>query len=77
MDPAKLRQALKCVTFNHFFISGSIVATVYHLMSLRGDPCGPELPTFHRALAELAFCSIVEEIVFYYSHRWGSLTECF
>lgn len=75
MDPAKLRQALKCVTFNQLFISGPIVVAVYHLMSLMGNPCGPELPTFHRALMELAFFSIVEEIMFYYSHRWGSLCQ--
>lgn len=76
VDPAKLRQALKCVTFNQLFISGPIVVVIYHLMSsLRGTPCGPELPTFHRALMELAFFSIVEEVMFYYSHRWGSLVS--
>ncbi|TWW75085.1 fatty acid hydroxylase domain-containing protein 2 [Takifugu flavidus] len=69
VDPAKLRQALKCVTLNQLFISGPIVVGVYHLMSLRGTPCSPELPTFHRALMELAFFSILEEIMFYYSHR--------
>lgn len=73
VDPVKLRQALKCVTLNQLFISGPIVVVVYYLMSLRGNPCGPELPTFHWALTELAFFSIVEEILFYYSHRWGSL----
>lgn len=73
VDPVKLRQALKCVTLNQLFISGPIVVAVYQLMSLIGNPCGPELPTFHRALMELSFFSIVEEILFYYSHRWGSL----
>lgn len=72
VEPAKLRQALKCVTLNQLFISGPIVVAIYHLMSLRGTPCGPELPTFHWALMELAFFSILEEIMFYYSHRWGS-----
>lgn len=73
VDPKKLRQALKWVTINQLFISGPIVVAVYHLMSLRGNPCAPELPTFHWALTELAFFSIVEEFMFYYSHRWGSL----
>ncbi|XP_037543211.1 fatty acid hydroxylase domain-containing protein 2 [Nematolebias whitei] len=69
VDPTKLRQAVKTVLFNHFFISGPMVVVVYHLMSWRGGACGPELPTFHWALMELAVFSMVEEIMFYYSHR--------
>lgn len=69
MDPAKLRQALKCVLFNHVVISGAMAVVVYYLMSWRGNPCGPELPTFHWALMELAAFAILEEIFFYYSHR--------
>ncbi|KAM6983437.1 fatty acid hydroxylase domain-containing protein 2 [Tautogolabrus adspersus] len=69
VDPAKLSHAVRTVMFNHVFISGPMVVAVYYLMSLRGNPCGPELPTFHRALMELAFFSILEEIMFYYSHR--------
>ncbi|XP_061755081.1 fatty acid hydroxylase domain-containing protein 2 isoform X2 [Nerophis ophidion] len=69
VDPAKLRQALKTVLFNHLFISGPMVVVAYHLTSWRGDPCGPQLPTFHWALIELAFFSILEEVFFYYSHR--------
>lgn len=73
MDPAKLRNALKTVIFNQVVISGSMVVAAYYLMSMIGNPCGPELPTFHRALMELAFFSLTEEIMFYYSHRFGSL----
>ncbi|XP_074528607.1 fatty acid hydroxylase domain-containing protein 2 [Halichoeres trimaculatus] len=69
VDPAKLKQAVKTVVFNQVFVSGPMVVAVYHLMTLRGNPCGPELPTFHWALMELAFFSILEEIMFYYSHR--------
>lgn len=73
MDPAKLRNALKTVIFNQVVISGSMVVAAYYLMSMIGNPCGPELPTFHRALMELAFFSLTEEIMFYYSHRFRSL----
>ncbi|KAF6725169.1 Fatty acid hydroxylase domain-containing protein 2 [Oryzias melastigma] len=69
VDPVKLRQALRTVIFNQVFISGPMVVGVYYLMTLRGNPCGPELPTFHWALLELALFSIIEEILFYYSHR--------
>lgn len=69
VDPVKLRHAVKTVMFNQVFISGPMVVAVYHLMSWRGTPCGPELPTFHWALLELAAFSMLEEIMFYYSHR--------
>lgn len=75
VDPEKLRHALKNVIFNQIFISGPMVVAAYYLMSWRGNPCGPELPTFHWALMELAFFSLVEEIMFYYSHRSGSMSS--
>lgn len=70
VDPVKLRQALRTVLFNHVFISGPMVVAAYYIMSWRGEPCGPELPTFHWALAELAGFGILEEVLFYYSHRY-------
>ncbi|KAM4545068.1 fatty acid hydroxylase domain-containing protein 2 [Odontesthes bonariensis] len=69
VDPVKLRHAVKTVVFNQVFISGPMVVAIYYLMSWRGNPCGPELPTFHWGLMELAVFSLLEEIVFYYSHR--------
>ncbi|XP_074467093.1 fatty acid hydroxylase domain-containing protein 2 [Sebastes fasciatus] len=69
VDPDKLRHVLKTVVFNHLFISGPMVVAAYYLMTSRGDPCGPELPTFQWALMELAAFSIMEELIFYYSHR--------
>ncbi|XP_061596548.1 fatty acid hydroxylase domain-containing protein 2 [Cololabis saira] len=69
VDPDKLRHALKCVIFNHLCVAGPMVVAVHHVMTWRGNPCGPELPTFHWALMELAVFSMVEEILFYYSHR--------
>ncbi|KAK0131154.1 Fatty acid hydroxylase domain-containing protein 2 [Merluccius polli] len=69
VDQGKLWHAIKQVVFNQVFLSGPMVIGIYYLMTLRGDPCGPQLPTFHRGLMELAFCSIVEEVMFYYSHR--------
>ncbi|TNN39168.1 Fatty acid hydroxylase domain-containing protein 2 [Liparis tanakae] len=69
VDQAKLWHAVKTVVFNQVFISGPMVVVAYYLMTLWGDPCDPELPTFQRALLELAFFTILEEIIFYYSHR--------
>jgi len=70
VDPGKLRHAIKQVVFNQVFVSAPMVVGIYHLMSWRGDPCSPQLPTFHWGLMELAACGIVEEVMFYYSHRW-------
>lgn len=69
VDPEKLRHALKTVLFNQMFISAPTVVAAYHLTRWRGDPCGPQLPTLHWALAELTIFSILEEVLFYYSHR--------
>nr|XP_020467607.1 fatty acid hydroxylase domain-containing protein 2 [Monopterus albus] len=69
VDPVKLRQAIRCVLFNQIFISAPMMVATYFVMTWRGDPCGPELPTFHWALMELTFFSIIDEILFYYSHR--------
>ncbi|XP_033954098.1 fatty acid hydroxylase domain-containing protein 2 [Pseudochaenichthys georgianus] len=69
VDPDRLRHVLKTVLFNYVFISGSMVVVARSLMTMNGNPCGPELPAFHWALAELAFFSLLEEFMFYYSHR--------
>ncbi|KAK2882202.1 fatty acid hydroxylase domain-containing protein 2 isoform X2 [Channa argus] len=69
VDPVKLRQAVRCALFNQVFISGPMVVAAYYIMNWRGDPTGPELPTFHWALTELAVFAILEEILFYYTHR--------
>ncbi|KAG8008511.1 Fatty acid hydroxylase domain-containing protein 2 [Nibea albiflora] len=74
VDPAKLRHAVKSVMFNYVCISGPMVLAAYYLTNLRRDPCGPELPTFHWALLELAVCAIVEEVMFYYSHSFITIT---
>ncbi|CAL8365503.1 unnamed protein product [Lota lota] len=69
VDQQKLWHAIRQVVFNQVVVSGPMVVGVYYLMTWRGDPCGPQLPTFHRGLMELALCSVVEELLFYYSHR--------
>ncbi|XP_066572573.1 fatty acid hydroxylase domain-containing protein 2 [Amia ocellicauda] len=69
VDPVKLRQAVKTVFYNQLFLSMPMVVAMYCLMKWRGNPCGPELPTFHWVLLELTVSGLLEEILFYYSHR--------
>ena len=44
----------------------------YHAMMWRGADFGPSLPTFHWVLFELVVCILMEEIGFYYTHRYDS-----
>ncbi|XP_004696805.1 fatty acid hydroxylase domain-containing protein 2 [Echinops telfairi] len=69
VDPVKLRQALRAVLFNQFVISLPIVIALYPFLKWWGDPCRRELPTFHWFLLELVIFTLVEEVMFYYSHR--------
>nr|XP_055035644.1 fatty acid hydroxylase domain-containing protein 2 [Misgurnus anguillicaudatus] len=69
VDSTRLRHAVKTVLFNQIFLSAPLVVLTYMVMKWRGDPCGPELPTFHLVLIELALCGLMEEILFYYTHR--------
>ncbi|CAL9686127.1 unnamed protein product [Knipowitschia caucasica] len=69
VDRARLPHLLKTVLFNYIFVSGPMLVVSYHIMSTRGSPCAPQLPTFHWALLELTAFAIIEEVFFYYSHR--------
>ncbi|XP_041049210.1 fatty acid hydroxylase domain-containing protein 2 [Carcharodon carcharias] len=69
VEPAKLQQAIRTVLFNQVFLSLPMVMVMYPIMKWRGNPCGPELPTFHWVLLELCFLGLLEEVFFYYSHR--------
>jgi methylsterol monooxygenase len=58
------------VLFNQTFVGIPFTYISYKLMQIRGSPRIQELPTFHWVLFELAIFLIVEEIGFYYSHRF-------
>ncbi|XP_031208192.1 fatty acid hydroxylase domain-containing protein 2 [Mastomys coucha] len=69
VDPVKLRQSIRTVIFNQTLISFPMLVIYYPFLMWRRDPCCRELPTFHWFLMELAVFTLVEEILFYYSHR--------
>lgn len=69
VDPVKLRQSVRTVLLNQLLISLPIVVFLYPALKLWRDPCRRELPTFHWFLLELAVFTLIEEIMFYYSHR--------
>ncbi|XP_054163092.1 fatty acid hydroxylase domain-containing protein 2-like isoform X1 [Oppia nitens] len=63
-----LMQALRQILINQIIIGLPFALLAHHLVSWRGYNLA-QLPSFHRAIIELAFFVIVEEIAFYYSHR--------
>ncbi|KAJ8344609.1 hypothetical protein AAFF_G00222130, partial [Aldrovandia affinis] len=69
VDPMKLRHAVKTVLCNQVFLSMPMVWLAFLVMKWRGNPCSLELPSFHRVLLEMAICGLLEEVIFYYSHR--------
>lgn len=50
-------------------VSFPMVVFLYPFLKWWGDPCRRELPTFHWFLLELAIFTLIEEVLFYYSHR--------
>ncbi|XP_035659138.1 fatty acid hydroxylase domain-containing protein 2-like [Branchiostoma floridae] len=70
VDPVKLWKTVKLVLFNQFIVTGLVIfLTAPTLFHWRGMPCGRELPWFHWVLVELIVFVLVEEVMFYYSHR--------
>nr|XP_016850569.1 PREDICTED: fatty acid hydroxylase domain-containing protein 2 isoform X2 [Anolis carolinensis] len=69
VDREKLRKAILTVAFNMIFISLPMVILLLPIMKWRTEPCHLQLPTFHWFLLEVAIFTLVEEILFYYSHR--------
>ncbi|XP_044306976.1 fatty acid hydroxylase domain-containing protein 2 [Varanus komodoensis] len=69
VDREKLLHAIRTVLFNQLVVSQPILHLTLLIMKLRTDPCSLQLPTFHWFLFELATFTLIEEILFYYSHR--------
>ncbi|KAG8509248.1 Fatty acid hydroxylase domain-containing protein 2 [Galemys pyrenaicus] len=69
VDPERLRQSVRTVLFNQFAISLPVMVALYPALRRWRDPCRHALPTFHRFLLELVLFTLLEEVLFYYSHR--------
>jgi methylsterol monooxygenase len=66
-------QVIGWVLFNQFVVGIPILCVGYQLMKWRGSPPLRELPTFHWVLVEMAVHILMEEIGFYYSHRYSDV----
>ncbi|KAF8788707.1 Fatty acid hydroxylase domain-containing [Argiope bruennichi] len=71
--PIPLSRVLKVLAVVFFNQTAVFIATqicCYYLMVWRGYESGRTLPTFQRLILEFAFFIVIEEILFYYCHRF-------
>jgi sterol desaturase/sphingolipid hydroxylase (fatty acid hydroxylase superfamily) len=69
VDRRKLLSAILLVIFNQVVVSVPFFYLSFLVMKWRGCSFGPELPAFHWVVFELVVFSLIEEVMFYYSHR--------
>ncbi|KAF4523699.1 hypothetical protein B566_EDAN011563 [Ephemera danica] len=70
VDTTRLLKVLGQVLFNQVAVGVPTAYLSFMLMEWRGFPPLRNLPTFHWVLAEMAFLILIEEIGFYYAHRF-------
>jgi len=69
VDGMKLKHVVLMVMMNQTLIGIPFMYMSFIVMKWRGCSFGRELPTFHWVVVELVVFTLVEEIMFYYSHR--------
>ncbi|XP_061858581.1 fatty acid hydroxylase domain-containing protein 2 isoform X2 [Colius striatus] len=69
VDTKKLCQAIYTVLCNQFCISVPMLVPMFYVMKWWGNTFSKELPTFQWLLVELCIFILIEEILFYYTHR--------
>lgn len=69
MDTQKLWKAIYTALANQFFISFPMLVPMFYVMKWWDNSFSKELPTFQWFLVELSIFAVIEEILFYYSHR--------
>ena len=69
-DAKRVKKAIVWVLFNQHVVAFLVMYPMIRLYEWRGCDFGRELPTFHWVLFEIAVFALVEEVAFYYSHRF-------
>ncbi|KFW06389.1 Fatty acid hydroxylase domain-containing protein 2, partial [Eurypyga helias] len=69
VDTKKLRQAIYTALYNQFCVSLPMLVPMFYVMKWWGNTFSKELPTFRWFLVELSVFTVIEEILFYYTHR--------
>uniref|UniRef100_A0A8W7NYD9 Fatty acid hydroxylase domain-containing protein n=1 Tax=Anopheles coluzzii TaxID=1518534 RepID=A0A8W7NYD9_ANOCL len=69
VDPARLRTVIRQVLFNQFCTGLPLLFLMYYLLPGQTRDTIRQLPTFVTVVWQLAVCILIEEVMFYYSHR--------
>ncbi|XP_044728947.1 fatty acid hydroxylase domain-containing protein 2 isoform X2 [Chrysoperla carnea] len=70
VNTSRLLKVISCVLINQTLVGIPLAYLSYLIMEWRGYPSIRDLPTFHWVLFEMACHILMEEIGFYYSHRF-------
>jgi fatty acid hydroxylase domain-containing protein 2 len=70
MDMKKLKHVIAVVMANQTVVGIPFIYVAFKIMAWRGCSFGRELPTFHWVVFELFIFTLVEEVFFYYGHRY-------
>ncbi|KAK2168809.1 hypothetical protein LSH36_14g10031 [Paralvinella palmiformis] len=65
-------KALGWVIFNQTVVAFPIFFLSHIVMVWRGCSFGRQLPTLNSVFLDIAVCTLIEEILFYYSHRYAT-----
>jgi len=69
VDPKRMLKALPRILFNQLIVGYAVMELGYFLGKWRGCSFDRQLPTFPWVVYEMFVFIVVEEILFYYSHR--------
>ncbi|XP_041777328.1 fatty acid hydroxylase domain-containing protein 2-like [Anopheles merus] len=69
VDPARLRTVIRQVLFNQFCTGLPLLFLMYYLLPGQTRDTIRQLPTFVTVVWQLGVCILIEEVMFYYSHR--------
>ncbi|OAF70809.1 hypothetical protein A3Q56_01399 [Intoshia linei] len=69
LDIKKLPDLVKTVVINQYIISPLVFYSFYQLQTWRSQQFISKLPSLLKIIVDLGISSLIEEVLFYYSHR--------
>lgn len=76
VSPKRLKSAIRVILFNQLIVGLVVLLVFVKLHKIRGHQDTKTLPSVGRMVLEMASCVLINETLFYYSHRflhWGKI----